>query len=109
MCLLDTWSACNCFTKLAFSKWTGMVARSGRLKRPGGSTLTEPSEWTRPRRKTIDERCPSPVARRLIRNRTEPGGTLDWTMAGIIDGLNRAAESMAYSMVKQEAMNGFRT
>ena len=33
-----------------------------------------------------------------------PGGTLDWSMACTIEGLKRAADSIAYSMVKQAPM-----
>ena len=91
--------------KSAFAKSTGTVARSGRLYRPGGSTLTLPLASIRPRLKTIDEMCPSPVARRLMTKRTEPGGTFAWSMAGTIDGLNKAADSIAYSMVKQAPIN----
>ena len=40
-----------------------------------------------------------------MRKRTEPGGTFAWSMAGTIDGLNKAADSIAYSMVKQAPMN----
>jgi hypothetical protein len=44
-----------------------------------------------------------------MRKRTDPGGTLDWSMAGTIDGLNKAADSIAYSIVKQAPMNRRRT
>ena len=91
--------------KSGFAKSTGTVARSARLYLLGGSTLTLPWASIRPRRKTIDEICPSPVARRLITKRTEPGGTFDWSMAVTIDGLNKAAHSIAYSMVKQAPIN----
>ena len=37
--------------------------------------------------------------------RTDPGGTFAWSMAGTIDGLNKAADSIAYSMVKQAPIN----
>ena len=54
-----------------------------------------------PTRKMIDETCPSPVARRLITNRTEPGGTPSCRNAGTIEGLKSATDSRAYSIVKQ--------
>ena len=38
-------------------------------------------------------------------NLTEPGGTFAWSMAGTIDGLNKAADSIAYSIVKQAPIN----
>ena len=49
----------------------------------------------------IEETCPSPVARRLITNRTEPGGTPSCRNAGTIEGLKSATDSRAYSMLKQ--------
>ena len=49
----------------------------------------------------IEETCPSPVARRLITKRTEPGGTPSCRNAGTIEGLKRATDSRAYSMLKQ--------
>ena len=53
-----------------------------------------------PERKVIDEMCPSPVARRLRMNRRDPSGRPDWSGCQTIDGLNRAADSSAYSWVK---------
>ena len=54
-----------------------------------------------PTRKMIEETWPSPVALRLITNRIEPGGTPSCRKAGTIEGLKRATDSSAYSMVKQ--------
>ena len=53
-----------------------------------------------PERKVIEEICPSPVARRLRMNRRDPSGRPDWSGCQIIDGLNRAADSRAYSWLK---------
>ena len=53
-----------------------------------------------PTRKPMEERCPYPVARRLIKKRVHPGGNPIWLMAGTMDGLKRAAASTAYSIVK---------
>ena len=48
----------------------------------------------------IEEIWPSPVARRLKMNRSEPGGRSDWSGCGTMDGLNSAADSGEYSCVK---------
>jgi hypothetical protein len=48
----------------------------------------------------IDEMCPSPVALRLRMNRRHPSGKPDWSGCQTIEGLNRAADSRAYSWVK---------
>ncbi len=53
-----------------------------------------------PVRKTIEETCPSPVARRLMMIRTAPAGMLRWLRCGTIDGLKSAADSIEYSAVK---------
>ena len=48
----------------------------------------------------MDEMCPSPVARKLMMNRSAPFGTFAWFGCGTIDGLKSAADSSAYSLVK---------
>ena len=53
-----------------------------------------------PLRNVIDEIWPSPVARRLSKNRRTPGSNPDWSGCQTIDGLNNAADSRAYSWVK---------
>ena len=44
--------------------------------------------------------CPSPVARRLRMNRLRPRSSPDWSGCQTIDGLNSAAASRLYSLVK---------
>ena len=56
----------------------------------------------------MDEMCPSPVARRLITKRNAPSGRLLWSGCGTTDGLNRAAHSSAYSLVKYEPISNRR-
>ena len=73
---------------------------SGRLYSPGASTRTWPVSSITPLRKTIEEMCPSPVARRLMANLTDPGGKPVWSTDGTMEGLKSAADSIAYSMVK---------
>jgi hypothetical protein len=53
-----------------------------------------------PLRKAMEETWPSAVARKLKMNRSEPGGTFDWSGCGTIEGLNNAAASSEYSWVK---------
>ena len=94
--------------KAALSNSVGTTSRSGRLDAPGGSIWRSPSGPMTPRRNTTDETCPSPMARRLIRKRTLPGGTPSWSRAGTIDGLNSATDSRAYSIVKQAPISSRR-
>ena len=53
-----------------------------------------------PERNSIDERCPSPMARRLKTKRCSPGASPSWLGAGTIEGLVSAADSIEYSWVK---------
>ena len=53
----------------------------------------------------MEEMCPSPVARRLITKRSDPGGSPSWLGCGTTEGLNSAAHSSAYSLVKNEPMS----
>ena len=76
------------FAKLRFS-----TTRRRRDTAETGSIDTCPSDQMMPRRKMIDEMCPSPTARRLITKRTAPSGSPLWTRAGTIDGLNSAADA----------------
>ena len=46
-------------------------------KREAGTKLMSPSGETMAVRNSIEEMCPSPVARRLMMNRRLPGGTFD--------------------------------
>ena len=57
-----------------------------------------------PDRNSIDERCPSPIARRLTMKRSSPAVSPDWSGAGTMDGLESAAASMEYSWVKYAPM-----
>ena len=50
-----------------------------------------------PLRNSMEDMCPSPVARRLMMKRSEPSATPDWSGCGTIDGLKSAADSSAYS------------
>ena len=68
--------------------------------RVGLSTLMLYSASTVPERNVIEEMCPSPVARKLSTNRREPGGKPVWSGCQTIDGLNSAADSNEYSLVK---------
>jgi hypothetical protein len=61
-----------------------------------------------PERKHSDEMCPSPVARSVRMNRREPLATPFWLGCQMIDGLNSAADSSAYSCVKYEPMSSLR-
>ena len=72
-------------------------------KRVGSSMRMRHSESTVPLRKVIEEICPSPVARRLSRNRREPGSSPDWSGCHTIEGLKSAADSSEYSWVKYDA------
>ena len=53
-----------------------------------------------PVRNPIEELWPSPMARTLMTNRTLPGLTPVWSGCITMLGLQRAAPSMAYSLVK---------
>ena len=53
-----------------------------------------------PSRNPMDELCPSPIARTLMRNRTLPGLTIVWSGCSTMLGLHSAAPSRAYSLVK---------
>ena len=53
-----------------------------------------------PVRKPIEELWPSPIARTLITKRTLPGLVPAWSGCSTMLGLQRAAPSMAYSLVK---------
>ena len=78
----------SCFLKLRF-----VSTRRRRDTAETGSSDSWPSDRMMPRRKMIDEMCPSPTARRLIRKRTSPSGNPSWSRAGTIDGLNSAADA----------------
>ena len=62
-----------------------------------------------PERNSIDEMCPSPVARRLITKRKAPGGTSLWSGWGTIEGLKSAADSKAYSPENIAPMSSLRS
>jgi hypothetical protein len=53
----------------------------------------------------MDEMCPSPVARRLMMIRHSPGDSPLWSGCGTIEGLNSAAASTEYSLVKYAPIN----
>ena len=53
-----------------------------------------------PVRNSIDETCPSPIARRLMTKRSSPSATPDWSGDATIDGFVSAAASTEYSWVK---------
>jgi hypothetical protein len=59
-----------------------------------------PCESMMPDRNWIDERCPSPIPRRLMMKRHASPATPLWSGAGTIEGLLSAAASIAYSCVK---------
>ena len=84
---------------VAASRGTGetvpVVARAER-----GATATRPPASIVPVRNPIEERWPSPIARKLMTKRRLPGGTPDWSGAATMLGLHTAAPSMAYSLVK---------
>ena len=56
----------------------------------------------------MDEMCPSPVARRLKMKRRSPLASRVWSGCATIDGLNRAADSRAYSPEKRAPINNRR-
>ena len=51
--------------------------------------------------------CPSPTHRRLMANRSPPGGVPAWSIAGAMHGLNSAADAKAYSRVKYAPIKRF--
>ena len=53
----------------------------------------------------MEEICPSPVARRLITNRSPPLETPLWSGCGTIEGLNKAADSSEYSPENNAPIN----
>ena len=61
-----------------------------------------------PERNVMDEMWPSPVARRLMMTRSEPSGTSLWSGWGTMLGLNSAAHSKEYSLVKYEPVRSLR-
>lgn len=51
------------------------------------------------------EMWPSPTPRTLMMKRVLPGGNPSWSGCATIDGLKRAAASIAYSCVKNAPMS----
>lgn len=49
-----------------------------------------------PLRKAMEETCAQAVARKLRMQRSEPGGTSDWSGCGSIEGFNNAAALCEY-------------
>jgi len=74
-------------------------------KRETGSIVILPSAESVPARNSIEEMCPSPVARRLMMKRCSPSSKSLWSGWGTIEGLKRAADSSAYSPEKSAPMS----
>ena len=75
--------------------------RSARRSRPGPGVVTAPVD-------PMDERCPSPIPRTLIKNRRLPAAVSVWSGWATMLGLHSAAPSMAYSLVKVAPSNSIR-
>ena len=91
----------SCWAKLRNTSASSVLGPMvpGVVNGGGASIVTPPCASTRPERKPIDERWPSPICRTLITKRSAPGGVPDWSGAATTEGLHNAAASTAYSWV----------
>ncbi len=104
----STWSS----AASSWSRWAkaarenSAVPGSARTASSGpGSRSTTPAASTVPVRSSTLDRCPSPIARRVMTNLIAPGGRPDWSGCGTIDGLRSPAPSTVSSWVKQAPMS----